>query len=117
MYSHYIKIDEKSRIIDGFTTAQHAPDEGDIKLKDSPNPNFELFDKMPFIPLSINSAGGALWLYLYENGKVRSRTKAELREDLPPRPPKEPADKRLDDAEADIKTLSATVLIIMGEIP
>ena len=113
MYGHYITIDSENRIIDGFTTAQRQPGEGDIYLH-SGGPVFELFGKDPGRLLYTQVEGVKIWLYSYNNGRVRYRTKAELAEDMPKIAPVPTAEERLKSAEEDIKTLGDTLLVMLG---
>lgn len=115
MYEHYITLDDKKRIIDGYTTAQHPPAEGDIFLH-SGGEVFELFGKDPYRELSLLTKDGPVWLYIYEEGKPRHRTKAELAADLPVMKPPRGVDERLSDAEADVQTLAEVIKIMLGGV-
>lgn len=113
MYEHYITIDAQSRIIDGFTTAQRSPGEGDIFLHEG-GEIFELFGKDPNRMLFFFVEGVKVWQYAYEDNKPRNRTTAEIQADMPPIPHVPTPGERLDDAEADIQTLNDTILIMLG---
>jgi len=115
MFDHYVSVDSQGRIIDGYTTAQHPPAEGDIYLH-SGGPVFELFGKDPYRELALEVESGPLWLYLYEDDKPRHRTKAELAEDLPATNPPRSVDERLSDAEADVQTLTEVLNIMLGGV-
>lgn len=113
MYDQYITIDSENRIIDGFTTAQRQPGDGDIYLH-SGGPVFELFGKDAGRLLYTQVESVKIWLYSYTDGRVRYRTKAELVGDMPVIEPVPTADERLKSAEEDIKTLGDTLLVMLG---
>lgn len=113
MYEHYIRIDEQNRIIDAFTTAQRLPEKGDIYLHDG-GPEVEIFPRQPGQPLALKNQGTIVWLMVYENGKARNRTKAELEADIPPLPEAPDTGTRLADAEADIAALASVLEILLG---
>lgn len=115
MYEHYITLDSEKRIIDGYTTAQHPPAESDIFLH-SGGAVFELFGKDPYRELSLLTQNEPVWLYVYEEGKPRHRTKAELAADLPVTEPPRSVDERLSDAEADVQTLTEVLNIMLGGV-
>lgn len=112
MADHYITIDAQGRIVAGFTTADHMPGADDIFLH-AGGDNFTLFGR-GIRPLSLDTERGSVWLYAYEGGRVRYRTKEEIAADLPPIEPERPIAERLADTEADIATLVDAINILLG---
>ncbi len=113
MWEHYISIDAQGRIIDGYTTAQREPSEGDVYLHDG-GAVFELFGRDPYRDLCVVIEGQPVWLYAYDESRVRYRTAEELAADTPAVAPRPSAFQRLEDAEADIETLAMAMAIAFG---
>lgn len=113
MWEHYITIDNENRIIDGFTTAQREPSEGDIYLHDG-GAVFELFGRDPYRDLYVLIEEQPVWLYAYADGKTRYRTAEELAMDTPVVAPRPSSSQRLEDAAADIETLAMAMTVAFG---
>lgn len=113
MYKHYISIDNRGRIIDGFTTAQREPHAEDIFLHEG-GAVFELFGKDPGRDLFVPANGIEVPLYAYEGEKPRYRSTAELKADIPDVTPPPSTAQRLEDAEADIETLAMAMTVAFG---
>lgn len=115
MYDHYIRIDEQDRIVDGFSTAERAPEAGDIYLHSSEESRFELYPGQIAPPLYFAVQGQRIYDYKYEHGQPCRRSKVELEADMPPVPPAPDTGTRLAAAETDIATLAEAMWIILGE--
>ena len=120
MANHYITIDEKNRIIDGFSDFYRQPEYGDILLRSDGGQEFELFGKDPNRHLWMstpNMQGVKVYLYAYDNGQTRYRTDEELNADIPPLPYTPTVEERLDTAEYNIETLDRVLIIMLGGDP
>lgn len=97
-HKHYITVDERSRIMNGFSDAFRQPSETDICIIEHGGYQFRLFpggeenpalyDGMHMIPL-----------YKYENGKVVERTDEEIDADIAALPEPLPTDDERRDAQ------------------
>lgn len=74
---HYIRIDEKNRIIEGFSDAFENPLETDICINENGGRQFEINGEIN--PTLVNE----YWchLYMYEDGIIREATEEELKEE------------------------------------
>ena len=84
MQSHYIRFDNKNRIIYGFCDYYNSSIDTDVLIIQNAGKEFELFGKdynrpLFFIPANSNVE---IYLYKYDNGNILRRTKAELDDDL-----------------------------------
>ena len=84
MYSHYIRLDNKNRIIYGFSDYYDSSIDTDVLIRQNAGKEFELFGKdynrpLFFIPANSNVE---IYLYKYDNCNILRRTKAELDDDL-----------------------------------
>lgn len=117
MANHYITIDTKNRIVDGFSDASRAPAETDILLRENAGDVFELFGKDPGRQLWLLTQGVKVFFYAYENGQPRYRSEEEFNADLPPLPHIPSVEERLETAEYNIETLDRVLIIMMGGEP
>lgn len=116
MYSHYIRTDSANRITYGFSTFHEQPGEGDILLRDNGGEEFELYGKDFNRPLSfVPTCGGReIYLYKYENGKVKNRTVEELKEDIPEIPPGKTLSERVTENENSIESIDTVINALLG---
>ena len=77
-YDHYIELDDKDNVIDGFSTAFRKPTDTSILLTDKGKRHFELLGEINPNLITING----LHLYKYDNGEVRKSTEEELKLEL-----------------------------------
>ena len=113
-YDHYIRTDDENRIVDGFSTAERLPEDGDVYLHSSVESRFELYPGQIAPPLSFTVQGQRIYDYAYEHGQPRRRSKAELEADMPPVTPVPDTSTRLADAEADIAALASVLDMLLG---
>ena len=94
MYRHYIKVDEKNRVTDGWSSGEHpglGPGEGDTLLTDQGGVAFVLLGVEH--PALFTDDKDKIPLYAYENGAARYRTVTEIDGDRPgPAPEPEPTE-------------------------
>lgn len=112
---HYIRIDEKNRIIEGFSDAFENPLETDICINENGGRQFELCGYIN--PNLVNE----YWchLFIYENGEVREATKEELEEEQAsfPVPEHTPTDVEiLQEQMLDTMEMQADLLMEMCEL-
>lgn len=116
-YEHYIRVNDADLIIDGFSTYDRQPEEGDILLRSDGGEVFDILGDGRWRPLYfIPPAFPDLQVYEYAwtGESVRARSVKELEADMPPLPPVPDPGPRLDSVEADIETLLLGLEIIMG---
>lgn len=112
---HYIRIDEKNRIIEGFSDAFENPLETDICINENGGRQFELCGCIN--PNLVNE----YWchLFIYENGEVREATREELEEEQAsfPVPEHTPTDVEiLQEQMLDTMEMQADLLMEMYEL-
>ena len=93
MFRHYIVIDSKNRIIDGFSDYYRQPSAGAIQISENDDREFRLLGTYRNIPLFFRpiSAETPVYIYKYVNGQIMERTAEELDADYPTLHP-EPSD-------------------------
>ena len=90
---HYITVDDRGRITDGWSDGPHRDDkntEGAICINDKGGYQFRLFPDGEENPLLFTMDG--IPLYKYVDGAVKKRGEAEIEADramIPPPPPSE----------------------------
>lgn len=108
---HYITVDERGRIVDGFSDAFRKPSDTDICINEQGGYQFRLFPGGEENPFLLERTY-MIPLYKYENGTVVKRTEAEIEADIAalpkPTPPPAPDPDDISDAEA--------LRIITGEV-
>lgn len=79
---HYITIDARHRIIDGFSDAFRQPSESDVCINEQGSYQFRLFPNGEENPSLYNQDG--IPLYKWENGQVLPRRPEEILNDMQP---------------------------------
>lgn len=116
-YEHYIRIDDQNRVVDGFSTFDRQPQEGNILLRSDGGEVFDILGEGLWRPLFfVPPAFPELKVYEYAwtGTEVRRRDDEEILSDIPPLPNVPDTGTRLDSAEADIQTLLECINIIVG---
>lgn len=94
MYRHYITIDDRKRITNGWSTGEHpglGPGEHDVLLTDRGGIAFALLGIEH--PVLFTDDKDRIPLYAFENGAARARTEEEIDADRPgPTPEPEPTE-------------------------
>lgn len=116
-YEHYIRVDARKRIIDGFSTFDRQPQEGDILLRSDGGEVFDILGDgrwrpLYFLPQALPDT--PIYEYAWTGEAVRTRTEDELMADIPPLPEAPDTGTRLADAEADIAALASVLEILLG---
>lgn len=114
MANHYISIDSKNRIIDGFTDSFKWPGPGDILIRENAGDVFELFGGDPGRPLSFETHGVEVWIYKWTGSEVAQRTQAEINADLPPLPYVPSVEEQIAANTYDIETLYMAMNILIN---
>lgn len=96
---HYIIVDERSRIVGGFSDAFRLPSDGDICINEEGGRHFRLFRDGEDNPV-LFEIEHRIPLYKYENGKVLTRTAKEIEAEIAALPVPEETPSRLDMLEA-----------------
>lgn len=86
---HYITIDDKNRIVDGFSDAFRQPSDTDICINDKGGYQFRLFPNGEENP-SLFDWHDRIPLYKWENSEVVKRTEEEIEADRPKIPESDP---------------------------
>lgn len=102
---HYITVDERGRIVDGFSDAFRQPSDTDICINEQGGYQFRLYPCGVENPFMFERTY-MIPLYKYENGTVLKRTEAEIEADIADLP--RPASNEISDSEA--------LRIITGEV-
>lgn len=108
MPKHYIRIDDQSRIIRGFSTDFEQPEESDICINEDAGRHFEING---IINPSL-SDGNSVCLFKYENNQVVQRIDDEIQieiSNLSPPPPTE-----LELLKTQVTDLEDQILVLMG---
>lgn len=77
---HYIRMDDRNRIIYGFSDAFEEEGEGDICISEMGGRQFELLEEIN--PPLVDENG--VYRYRYENGEIVKRSEEERQADIPP---------------------------------
>ena len=113
MYRHYIKVDEKNRVTDGWSSGEHpglGPGEGDTLLTDQGGVAFVLLGVEH--PALFTDDKDKIPLYAYENGAARYRTVTEIDGDRPgPSPEPEPTEMERIEAQVRYTALMTDTLL------
>lgn len=117
MYKHYIRVNDAALIIDGFSTFDRQPEEGDILLRSDGGETFDVLGDgfwrpLWFIPPVFPDL--KVYEYLWTGEAVRPRTDPEMMADIPPLPEPEDPSARLDAVETDMQILIRGLDIILG---
>ena len=104
---HYITVDERGRIVCGFSDAFREPSDTDICINEQGGYQFRLFPGGEENP-ALFADPYMIPMYKYDNGKVVKRTAEEIEADIAdlPKPTTDPDD--ISDSEA--------LRIITGEV-
>lgn len=78
---HYITVDERSRIVNGFSDAFRSPSDTDICINEQGGYQFRLFPGGEENP-PLHEWPHMIPLYKYENGEVVKRTEEEIGADV-----------------------------------
>ena len=81
-YQHYITVNDKNQIIQGFSTAFKQPKETDICINNQGSYQFKLFPQGEDNP-ALFSFPSNIPLYKYENNTVIKRSEWEIKADTP----------------------------------
>ncbi len=100
-YKHYITVDERGRITNGFSDAFYQPSDTDICINDKGGYLFRLFPSGEMNP-PLYDWKHMIPLYKYENGEVIKRTQEEFNADIAALPVPEEAPSQLDQIEAQV---------------
>lgn len=95
-FRHYIKIDDRNRVLHGYSDAFEQPESNDICIADDAGRHFELFGE---INPQLTTVEGVP-LYKWDSDQVVKRLEQEIQADvdaLPPHPPS--AQERLEALE------------------
>ena len=95
---HYITVDERGRIVGGFSEAFREAGETDICINEQGGRQFRLFPGGEENPVLRNASG--IPLYKYDGGAVKRRRPAEIEQDAAALPAPEEAPSKLDMIEA-----------------
>lgn len=99
---HYIAVDERNRIVNGFSDAFRQPSATDICINDQGGYQFRLFPDGVENPALFDWNGVPVPLYKWENGEVVKRTAEEIeadRVDAPDPEPTKTTEERLSELE------------------
>lgn len=94
---HYITVDERGRITDGFSDAFRQPAENDICINRLGGYQFRLSRAGEENPALLNDRG--IPLYRYENGEIIMRGTEEIAADLAALPAPAPTEDERRDAQ------------------
>lgn len=100
---HYIRIDEKGRIIKGFSDAFEQPQEGDTVINEQGGRHFRLPVENRVNPPLKTDEG--IPLYKYEDKEVKERSEEEIQADIDALPPPPPS---ISERVAEIEKASGT---------
>ena len=95
---HYISVDERGRITDGFTDAFRTPAETDICINERGGYQFRLFPGGSENPELFTREHGVP-RYKYERGAAAHRTADEIAADIAALPPPAPSEDEKRDAQ------------------
>lgn len=98
---HYIRVDERNRIVDGFSDAFRKPSGDSICINEQGGYQFRLFPGGEENPVLFDF-NGMIPLYKWENGEVIRRTEEEIEADRAAIRPLSPAPTQLDQIEAQV---------------
>ena len=98
---HYITVDERSRIVNGFSDAFRQPSDTDICINEEGGYQFRLFPGGEENP-SLYEWPHMIPFYKYENGEVAARTGEEIEADIAALPQPEEVPSQLDQIEAQV---------------
>lgn len=86
MYKHYIKLDEKKTIVEGWSTAKEPEKDpsGAIVLRETEDEDFYLFPPDSVFAYALVLDHFGKYGYKYEDGEVWQRTMEELADDYGP---------------------------------
>lgn len=98
---HYITVDERSRIVNGFSDAFRSPSDTDICINEQGGYQFRLFPHGEENPVLFEWTH-RIPLYKYENGEVVKRTEEEIEADIAALPVPEAVPTQLDMVEAQV---------------
>lgn len=108
---HYITIDDRGRIVNGFSDAFRNPSDADICINEQGGYQFRLFPGGEENP-QLHEWQYMIPMYKYEGNKVVKRTEEEIEADIAalpkPTPPPSPDPDEISDSEA--------LRIITGEV-
>lgn len=108
---HYITLDERNRIVGGFSDAFRQPTDTDICINEQGGYQFRLFPNGEENPCLFDW-NGMIPLYKYEGGKVVKRTEEEIEADRAEIPEEEPVptvDERVSALESENAMLKAQI--------
>ena len=94
---HYITVDGRGRITDGFSDAFRSPGENDICINEQGGYQFRLFVGGTENPMLRVENG--IPLYKYENGEIVMRSAEEIASDIAALPEPEPTEDERRDAQ------------------
>ena len=95
---HYITVDERGRVADGFSDAFRQPGDGDICVNELGGYQFRLFPGGEENP-RLHERRYGVPLYKYENGFIVKRTEKEIAEDIAALPSPGPTEDEKRDAQ------------------
>lgn len=95
---HYITVDERSRIVNGFSDAFRSPSDTDICINEHGGYQFRLFPGGEENP-ALHDWQHMIPLYKYENGEVVKRTGEEIAADIAALPAPAPTEDEKRDAQ------------------
>lgn len=95
---HYITIDERTRIVNGFSDAFRKPSDTDICINEQGGYQFRLFPGGEENP-ALFDRDGTTPLYKWENGEVVKRTAQEIEADRVETEPTKTTEQRLSELE------------------
>ena len=98
---HYITVDERKHIMDGFSDVFRQPKETDICINEDGARHFRLFLDGEDNP-ALFEFEHMIPLYKYENGEVVKRTEEEIEADIAALPVPEEQPTQLDMIEAQV---------------
>lgn len=96
---HYITVDGRRRIVDGFSDAFRQPSDADVCINERGGYQFRLFPGGEENPALFDFEHDVP-LYAYEQGAVRTRTQAEIDADTTHIPTPEAVPTAQDDTDA-----------------
>ena len=95
---HYITLDERGRIVKGFSDAFRDPSDADICIDEQGGYQFRLFQNGEENPFLFDRNYN-IPLYKYENGEVVKRTGEEIAADIAALPAPAPTEDEKRDAQ------------------
>ena len=112
---HYITLDERSCVVNGFSDAFRKPTETDICINEQGGYHFRLFPGGEENP-PLFEYQHMIPLYKYESGEIVRRTDEEIAEDIAELPKPEDTPSQLDLIEAQVTYTAMMTDTLLEEV-